>query len=91
MKMICLEKNINQIATIKHILFKFQVPEGYRKVCTVECPVLLYDAPGTTYSCVEIVSDNVSLYVGTFENLLLKYIVKDCDPNTGKVLDDEVG
>lgn len=39
----------------------------------------------------ELVAEDVTSYTGTFENLLLKYIVKDCDPDTGKVSDDEVG
>lgn len=76
---------------LEKVRVSMEVPEGYRKVCTVECPVLLYGAPGTTYFCVERVIDIVQLYGGRFDDLLLKYIVKDCDPNTGIVYEDEVG
>ncbi|XP_053200551.1 coatomer subunit gamma-2-like [Panonychus citri] len=76
---------------LENVRVSMQVPEGYRKVCIIECPRLEYDVPGVTYTCVELVAEDVTSYTGTFENLLLKYIVKDCDPDTGKVSDDEVG
>ena len=66
-----------------------QVPEGYEIVRVVECPKLVYNIPGSTYICLAIETDDINLFAASFTNVTLKYIVKDCDPNTGQILDDE--
>ncbi len=55
----------------------------------VICPKLLYNIPGTTYVCLALETEDISLFSASFSNVTLKYIVKDCDPNTGQILEDE--
>ena len=69
-----------------------QVPDGYQELVKVQCTKLVYNVPGTCYSCLEVLSDEEDLMslVGSFTDVSLKYVVRDCDPNTGEV-EDEVG
>lgn len=66
-----------------------QVPEGFQETITINSPKLVYNIPGTTYICVEITSEDTSFLTGTCDNVMLKYVVKDCDPSTGQLLDDD--
>ncbi|XP_052780157.1 coatomer subunit gamma-2-like [Mya arenaria] len=52
----------------------------------IPCPSLPYDTPGTTYTLARLPEDATSV-TGTF-SCTLKFVVKDCDPNTGEA-DDE--
>ena len=68
-----------------------QPPDGYREVARVSCPKLIYNVPGVFYSCLEVEDpEEFTSLVGSFTDVSLKYIVKDCDPNTG-IVDDDVG
>ncbi|XP_015762812.1 PREDICTED: coatomer subunit gamma-2-like [Acropora digitifera] len=58
----------------------------FEVVCYVPRPSLAYNAPGTTYTLVKL-PDDASSVTCTFTNTL-KFVVKDCDPNTGEP-DDE--
>ncbi|XP_064487269.1 coatomer subunit gamma-2-like isoform X2 [Ornithodoros turicata] len=62
--------------------------EGFELVTEVRCPVLTYNVPATTYVCFRLPQDDPLLVAGTFANTM-KYLVKDCDPNTGEPDDDE--
>ena len=46
-------------------------------VSVVPCPVLKYNVPGTTYTCIRLREDPLAV-TGTFSNVL-KFKVKDCD------------
>ncbi|RWS12027.1 Coatomer subunit gamma-2-like protein [Dinothrombium tinctorium] len=74
---------------LENVRVSMQVPDGFEEVCTIVCPRLNYNIPAPTYTCLEIVNDDTSMITGTCENILLKYIVKDCDPNTGQLLDED--
>jgi len=70
----------------------FTVPEGYSQVASVSCPRLVYNEPGRAYTVLEITAEAEEDYnglLGSLESVILKYKVKDCDPNTGEVEDDE--
>ena len=66
-----------------------QVPEGFEIATAVECPKLVYNIPGTTYVCLSLETDDLNLFSASFTNVTLKYVVKDCDPNTGQILDED--
>ncbi|EDV25841.1 uncharacterized protein TRIADDRAFT_55337 [Trichoplax adhaerens] len=54
---------------------------------TVPVATLAFNVPGTTYTCVSVPED-MDLMTGSFVNTL-KFVVKDCDVNTGEA--DEEG
>lgn len=53
----------------------------------VPCSKLVYDTPGTTYTCIGF-SDDPTQVTASF-SCTMKFIVKDCDPSTGEPDDDE--
>ena len=72
---------------LENVRVEMEEAEGFSVVSYVPIPKLPYDKPGTTYTLVELNDPNS--VTGTFLNTL-KFIVKDCDPNTGEP-DDDVG
>ncbi|KAI1283188.1 Coatomer subunit gamma-2 [Halotydeus destructor] len=79
---------------LENVQVSFTPPEGYQQILTIPCPQLNYNVRGVAYAALELPETqdgDFSLLLGSFESLMLKYIVKDCDPNTGEVLDGEVG
>ncbi|XP_054160589.1 coatomer subunit gamma-2-like [Oppia nitens] len=74
---------------LENVNISMQVADGFQIVEIVECSKLVYNIPGTTYVCLVIQTDDISQFSNSFTNVTLKYIVKDCDPNTGQVLDDD--
>lgn len=52
---------------------------------------LAYNVPRSVYVALSIDPDldDVSILSATFTSVTLKYIVKDCDPNTSQVFDEE--
>lgn len=79
-----------------------QTPPGFRQVLSIPCSSkLVYNTPGSCYSVLEIdlhgedeeTEDEAdySQLLASLENVSLKFKVKDCDPNTGEVDEDEVG
>ncbi|XP_052213767.1 coatomer subunit gamma-2-like isoform X2 [Dreissena polymorpha] len=60
--------------------------DDFQVLKCVPCPKLPYDSPGTTYTLVRL-PEEATAVTGTF-SCTLKFIVKDCDPNTGEA-DDE--
>lgn len=72
---------------LENVKVQVQPSEGFEVLCCVPCKKLAYNVPGTTYTCVRLPNDPVSV-TGSFSNIL-KYTVKDCDPNTGEPDDDK--
>ncbi|CAB4008575.1 coatomer subunit gamma-2-like [Paramuricea clavata] len=73
---------------LEDVTVDMEVSEGeYEILKTIACPSLPYNTPGTTYALVKIPDDQTEV-TGTFSNTM-KFIVKDCDPNTGEA--DEEG
>ncbi|XP_045165335.1 coatomer subunit gamma-2-like [Mercenaria mercenaria] len=61
--------------------------DGFEVIKYIPCASLPYDTPGTTYTLVRLPEDP-TMVTGTF-SCTLKFVVKDCDPNTGEA--DEEG
>lgn len=72
---------------LENVYVQVEPSEGFEVVCYAPCSRLQYSVPGTTYACVSLPTDPL-VVVGTFSNTL-KYLVKDCDPNSGEPDDDE--
>ena len=72
---------------LENVRVEMEEAEGFSVVSYVPIPSLPYDKPGTTYTLVKMNDPNS--VTGTFLNTL-KFVVKDCDPNTGEP-DDDVG
>ncbi|XP_054713331.1 coatomer subunit gamma-2-like isoform X2 [Uloborus diversus] len=72
---------------LENVYVQVEPSEGFDVVCYAPCSKLQYSVPGTTYACITLPSDPL-IVVGTFGNTL-KYLVKDCDPNSGEPDDDE--
>lgn len=71
---------------LEKVTVQMEPSEGFEVLKCIPCPSLPYDTPGITYTLVRMPEDN-TLVTGTF-SCTLKFIVKDCDPNTGEA-DDE--
>ncbi|XP_046840338.1 coatomer subunit gamma-2-like [Xenia sp. Carnegie-2017] len=72
---------------LENVTVDMEVSEGeYEVVMTIPCPSLPYNTPGITYVLVKIPEDQTEVTC-TFSNTM-KFVVKDCDPNTGEA-DDE--
>ena len=54
----------------------------------INCPRLEYNVKGTIYVVLTNESEDMSDWVGSFAPTL-KFVVKDCDPNTGEPDSDE--
>ncbi|XP_037529706.1 coatomer subunit gamma-2 isoform X2 [Rhipicephalus sanguineus] len=73
---------------LEHVRVAVEPAEGFHVIAEVSCSKLVYNVPGTAYVCLEMELEDPLLVAGTFSNTL-KYLVKDCDPNTGEPDDDE--
>lgn len=62
--------------------FQLEVPEGFEVMKVLPCARLEYNVSGVCYVIVSC-PDDVAEWVGTISPTL-KFIVKDCDPNTGE-------
>ncbi|XP_070557647.1 coatomer subunit gamma-2-like [Ptychodera flava] len=71
---------------LENVTIHMDTSDDFEVLCYVPAPVLKYNTPGTTYTCVKLPEDPISV-TASFSNTM-KFIVKDCDPNTGEP-DDE--
>ncbi|XP_022099738.1 coatomer subunit gamma-2-like [Acanthaster planci] len=71
---------------LENVTVQMDSSDGFETVCHVPAASLKYNQPGVTYTCVSMPEDATSV-TGTFTNTL-KFLVKDCDPNTGEPDDD---
>lgn len=72
---------------LENVRVDLVVPEEYIVRAVIPCPRLPYSEVGSTYVIVEFPEEKPSS-VGTF-GATLKFMVKDCDPNTGEPDSDE--
>ncbi|GBO25150.1 Coatomer subunit gamma-2, partial [Araneus ventricosus] len=72
---------------LENVYVQVEPSEGFEVIAYAPCAKLQYSIPGTTYACIRLPSDPL-VVIGTFGNTL-KYLVKDCDPNSGEPDDDE--
>ncbi|KAM3915118.1 coatomer subunit gamma-1 [Leptodactylus fuscus] len=73
---------------LENVTVQMEPIEGYEVNCYVPVKSLSYNQPGTCYTLVSIPEEDLSAYSCTF-SCMLKFTVKDCDPNTGEA--DEEG
>lgn len=67
-----------------HLCLQLEVPAGFEIVHVIPCPRLEYNVNGVCYVILATVSmEDLSMLIGTLSPTL-KFVVKDCDPNTGE-------
>jgi len=71
---------------LENVTVHMESADGFEVIKYVAAPSLPYDKPGISYTLVRLPDDEVQA-TSTF-SCTLKFIVKDCDPNTGEP-DDE--
>nr|UYR00236.1 coatomer subunit gamma [Plectrocnemia conspersa] len=81
----CLNTMNDQLLENVHV--KLELSDGYRLLREVNCEKLPYNQKGTVYSILQF-PDDLANSIGSF-GVTLKYVVKDCDPNTGIPDSDE--
>lgn len=72
---------------LENVSVQMEPIEGYEVICCVPVKCLSYNHPGTCYTLVSIPEEDLSAYSCTF-SCMLKFTVKDCDPNTGEAEDE---
>lgn len=72
---------------LENVRVELQPPEGFVVRGSIPCAKLPYNETGSTYTIVEFPEDLLSS-AASF-GATLKFIVKDCDPNTGEPDSDE--
>nr|XP_042907541.1 coatomer subunit gamma-2 [Parasteatoda tepidariorum] len=72
---------------LENVYVQVEPSEGFEVVCYSPCSRLQYSVPGTAYACISLPNDPL-VVLGTLSNTL-KYLVKDCDPNSGEPDDEE--
>lgn len=82
----CLNTLSDQL--LEQVRVQLDPSEGYIVVNEIPCPKLPYNETGTAYLVLRFPEDDYPNSVGTF-GAILKFIVKDCDPNTGLPDTDE--
>ncbi|XP_013792914.2 coatomer subunit gamma-2-like [Limulus polyphemus] len=72
---------------LENVQVDVEPSEGFELLCQISCSKLAYNVTGTTYACFRLPDDPLAA-TGTFSNTL-KYLVKDCDPNSGETDEEE--
>jgi len=73
---------------LEDVTVQIKSDEKYEVVAYVACPSLPYNQTGTTYACLAILEDS-DADVAAVLSCKMKFLVKDCDPNTGEAYDDD--
>ncbi|MEE6502215.1 hypothetical protein FKM82_004445 [Ascaphus truei] len=69
------------------VTVQMEPTEGYEVICYVPAKSLSYNQPGTCYTLVSVPEEDPTAVSCTF-SCMLKFTVKDCDPNTGETEED---
>ncbi|NXU49255.1 COPG1 protein, partial [Turnix velox] len=72
---------------LENVTVQMEPTEGYEVIGYVPAKTLVYNQPGTCYTLVALSEEDPTAVACTF-SCMLKFTVKDCDPNTGET-DDE--
>nr|CAB3232871.1 coatomer subunit gamma-2-like [Phallusia mammillata] len=72
---------------LEGVTVQVEPSDGFEVIAYVPCPSLVFNQPGVTYACIAI-PDEDPTDVTTTLSCILKFLVKDCDPNTGETDDD---
>jgi coatomer protein complex subunit gamma len=73
---------------LENVRVQVELPDGFNKVTEVTIPSLPYGQPGIAYTVVKWPEDVEVATAGTI-NAVLKFVIKDCDPDTGLPDSDE--
>ncbi|XP_039264916.1 coatomer subunit gamma-2-like [Styela clava] len=73
---------------LESVTVQMEPSDGFEVIAYVPCPSLAYNVPGVTYTCVAM-PDEDPTEVTTALSCVMKFTIKDCDPNTGET--DEEG
>lgn len=73
---------------LEGVTVQMEPNDGFEIIAYVPCPVLSYNKPGVAYACVAVPEEDPT-EVTTELSCVMKFVVKDCDPNTGET--DEEG
>ncbi|EFA09678.1 coatomer subunit gamma [Tribolium castaneum] len=82
----CLNTLSDQL--LEDVRVQLDPSEGYTVLREIACPKLPYNETGSAYVVLQFPENDLPNSVGTF-GAVLKFIVKDCDPNTGLPDTDE--
>uniref|UniRef100_A0A8C2QAF8 Coatomer subunit gamma n=1 Tax=Cyprinus carpio TaxID=7962 RepID=A0A8C2QAF8_CYPCA len=72
---------------LQRVLVQMEPSEAYEVLNYVPAPSLPYSQPSSCYSLVRLPEDDPTAVSCTF-SCTMKYLVRDCDPNTGEPDDD---
>uniref|UniRef100_A0A8B9ZFC6 Coatomer subunit gamma n=1 Tax=Anas platyrhynchos TaxID=8839 RepID=A0A8B9ZFC6_ANAPL len=72
---------------LENVTVQMEPTEGYEVIGYVPAKSLVYNQPGTCYTLVALSEEDPTAVACTF-SCMMKFTVKDCDPNTGEA-DDE--
>uniref|UniRef100_A0A8C3V5N0 Coatomer subunit gamma n=1 Tax=Catharus ustulatus TaxID=91951 RepID=A0A8C3V5N0_CATUS len=72
---------------LENVTVQMEPTEGYEVIGYVPAKTLVYNQPGTCYTLVALSEEDPTAVACTF-SCMMKFTVKDCDPNTGEA-DDE--
>ncbi|GAB1291045.1 Coatomer subunit gamma-1 [Apodemus speciosus] len=74
--------------TLENVTVQMEPTEAYEVLSYVPVRSLPYNQPGTCYTLVALPKEDPTAVASTF-SCVMKFTVKDCDPNTGEI--DEEG
>lgn len=73
---------------LENVTVQMEPTEGYEVACCIPAKCLSYNQPGTCYTLVSLPEEDPTAVACTL-SCVMKFTVKDCDPNTGDT--DEEG
>ncbi|XP_059080210.1 coatomer subunit gamma-2-like [Tigriopus californicus] len=73
---------------LEKVTVDMEIPDGFELVEILACNKLEYNVKDTIYAILASPEDELSEWIGTVSPTL-KFVVKDCDPNTGEPDSDE--
>ncbi|KAH0630154.1 hypothetical protein JD844_012830 [Phrynosoma platyrhinos] len=68
---------------LENVTVQMEPTEGYEVIGYIPAKSLLYNQPGTCYTLVALPEEDPTAVACTF-SCMMKFSVKDCDPNTGE-------
>ncbi|ETE65302.1 Coatomer subunit gamma [Ophiophagus hannah] len=67
---------------LENVTVQMEPTEGYEVIAYIPAKSLLYNQPGTCYTLIALPEEDATAVACTF-SCMMKFTVKDCDPNTG--------
>uniref|UniRef100_A0A8C3PQ37 Coatomer subunit gamma n=1 Tax=Calidris pygmaea TaxID=425635 RepID=A0A8C3PQ37_9CHAR len=72
---------------LERVTVQMEPSDAYDVICCIPAPSLAYNQPGMCYTLVRVPQDDPTAVACTF-SCMMKFTVRDCDPNTGVPEDD---